>query len=332
METNNLNYKQKTMRRFIKKILILWLIMLPMIVWYTSANNLAPSYNDNFAEYFTKWQQNKDWEIIDVYVISGVSADKSLKDNIRCLFYPNIATVSGCGSDRGWALRNVLKYAWYMLVVIFIIIAWLRLVMTWLNSESVKPALMSLLYIIIWSLLLFWCIRILWHVLDFEHVRWTEWLAEKIHGDQSSLFFFFISFMKALAFFVAIFMMTVHWFKMMSNADKSEKVKAWLKWLLNVIVALVIIKMLDYIYYIVQLPQLVSRTTELIVEIAKIVWFIIWALMVIMLFYAGILYITDQWSGEKMKKATNIIIWILVSAVVIFALLLIIYEIFNEFA
>ena len=118
----------------------------------------------------------------------------------------------------------------------------------------------------------------------------------------------------------------------MASADKSDKVKAWLKWLLNVIVALVIIKLIDYVYYIAQLPDLVNQTTELIIEIAKIVWFIIWALMVIMLFYAGFLFITDQWSTEKMKKATNIIVWIVVTALVIFSLLLIIYEIFNEFA
>jgi hypothetical protein len=77
---------------------------------------------------------------------------------------------------------------------------------------------------------------------------------------------------------------------------------------------------------------LVTKATDLIIEIAKIMWFIIWALMMIMLFYAWFLYITDQWSSDSMKKATNIIIWILVTAVVIFALLLIIYQVVNEFA
>jgi hypothetical protein len=127
-------------------------------------------------------------------------------------------------------------------------------------------------------------------------------------------------------------MMVVHGFKMMSSADKADKVKAWLKWLLNVIIALVIIKVIDYVYYIAQLNDLVTKATDLIVEIARIVWFFIWALMVIMLLYAGFLFITDQWNTKNMEKAKNIIIWIIVSAVVIFALLLIIYEIFNEFA
>jgi hypothetical protein len=118
----------------------------------------------------------------------------------------------------------------------------------------------------------------------------------------------------------------------MSSADKADKVKAWLKWLLNVIIALVIIKVIDYVYYIAQLNDLVTKATDLIVEIARIVWFFIWALMVIMLLYAGFLAITDQWNTKNMEKTKNIIVWIIVSAVVIFALLLIIYEVFNEFA
>ena len=56
--------------------------------------------------------------------------------------------------------------------------------------------------------------------------------------------------MKAIAFIAAVFMIVVHGFKMMSSADASDKVKAGLKGLLNVIVALVIIKLIDYVYYI----------------------------------------------------------------------------------
>jgi hypothetical protein len=39
---------------------------------------------------------------------------------------------------------------------------------------------------------------------------------------------------------------------------------------LNVIIALVIIKLIDYVYYIAQLPDLVTKATDLIIEIAKI--------------------------------------------------------------
>lgn len=322
------------MKNILKKILLLCLTLLPMFIWYTNAANwIAPSYRNNFSKYFTEWRTDPNWEVVGVYSFSGISSNKSLMDNIRCLFYPNSSVVAGCSSSvRGWSLRWVIRYVWYVLVVLFIIISWINLLLSWWNSEKLKPALMSLLYIIIWSVLFFGCVWILGSVLTFDRLQWTEWLVEKLHGDNNSLFFFILSFLKALAFIAAILMLVIHGFKMMSSADKADKAKAWIKWLLNVIVALVIIKVIDYVYYIVQLPNLVSETTTLIIEIAKIVWFIIWALMIIMLLYAGFLFITDQWNTKNMEKAKNIIIWILISAVVIFALLLIIYEIFNEFA
>lgn len=325
------------MKKIIKKILLLCLCLIPMALSYSSALQWdAPDYYDNFAKHFLIGTPDGNWEIIDVYNISWVSDGKNsntLMQNVRCLFYPNIAKVTQCSSvTRWWSLWDVIRYLWYALVVIFLVIAWIRLLTSRANAEKVKPALTSLLFIILWSLLFFWCVRILWSVLKFENVNTTQWLVDNIQWDTDSLLFFVLSFMKAIAFIAAVLMIVIHWFKMMSSADASDKVKAWLKWLLNVIVALVIIKLIDYVYYIAQLQDIVTRTTDLIIEIAKIAWFIIWALMAIMLLYAGFLFITDQWNTENMKKAKNIIIWILVTALVIFSLLLIIYEIFNEFA
>lgn len=318
------------MNKILKKILLLWILLLPIIVWYTNvqANDwIAPEFEQNFASYFK--QSNSD---TPVFTIQWVSSENKFEHNIRCIFYPN-NNVSWLDCWGYWgSLWNIIKYLWYALVVLFIVISGIRLLLNWSNAEKVKPALFSLLYIILGALLFFGSVWILWSVLKIWTLNWTTWLVDNIHKDEWSLLFFVLSFGKALAFIAAIVMMVIHWFKVMSSADKSDKVKIWLKWLLNVIVALVIIKLIDYVYYIAQLSNLVTEATTLIIEIAKVLWFIIWALMVIMLFYAGFLFITDQWSTEKMKKATNIIIWIVVTALVIFSLLLIIYEIFNEFA
>lgn len=321
------------MKKNIKRVLLFALSLISLVLWYSYAQVwLAPSYHDNFSQYFTSnVPMGNDGEIIDVISFEWVSEDNDIRTNIRCLFYPS--TYNACGNvNRWWAIWDVMRYVWYALVVLFIVISWIKLLVSGSNGEKVKSSIASLWYIIAWSLLFFWCIWILWSVLKFETVSWTDWLVNNLKWSSNSLLFFILSFAKALAFIVAILMIVVHWFKMMASSDKSDKVKIWLKWLLNVIIALVIIKLIDYIYYMAQLNDLVSRTTDLIIEIAKIAWFIIWALMVIMLFYAGFLFITDQWSSENMKKAKNIIVWILVTAVVIFALLLIIYEVFREFA
>jgi hypothetical protein len=66
-------------------------------------------------------------------------------------------------------------------------------------------------------------------------------------------------------------------------------------------------------------------------EIAKIMWFLMWSWLVLMIFYAGFLLLTDQWKSENMKKAKNIIVWVLLTALVVFILLLIMYQLFAEF-
>ena len=321
------------MKNLIKKILLLSICFIAFWLSYSNAWNV-PSFYDNFTKYFTSnTAEGSDNEIVDVYVFEWVSVDRPFHENLRCLFYPSVITPSYCnGGNRWWAIWNIIRYIWYALVVIFVVISWIKLLTSGSNPDKVKSSLSSLLYIILGSVLFFWCIWILWSVLKFESVRRTEELTANIQWNEWSLLFFILSFAKAFAFIAAILMIVIHWFKMMSSADKSDKVKAWLKWLLNVIIALVIIKVIDYVYYMAQLSNLVSEATTLIIEIAKVAWFIIWALMVIMLFYAGFLLITDQWNSENMKKAKNIIIWILVTALVIFSLLLIIYEIFKEFA
>lgn len=301
------------MKNLIKKILLIWFALLSLnSCCVLAADGDAPSFDDNFSHYFRE----------DTYSINWVSSDNNFKDNIRALFYPNF------WNGRWWALWDFLLYIWYALIVAFIVWAWIRLLLKGSNAETVKASFTSLLYILLWALLFFWAI---WILRSLQLDDWTTWLANSLQNNNKSLLFFVLSFLKWFAFIAAIIMIVVHGFKMFSSADKSDKVKTWFKWLLNVIVALVVIKLIDYIYYIAQMSDLVDRATDLIIEIAKVIWFIIWALMVIMLLYAGFLFLTDQWSSEQMKKATNIIVWILVSALVIFALLLIIYQVFNEF-
>jgi hypothetical protein len=127
-------------------------------------------------------------------------------------------------------------------------------------------------------------------------------------------------------------MMVINGFKAMSSADKADKAQAAIKWIINVIVALVIVKVVDYLYFIAQSSEFLSQVTSFIIEAAKIFGFIVWSLLVLMAFYAGFLFIVDGGKWESMKKATKIIIWIVLVASVIFILLLIMYQFFAEFA
>ncbi len=307
---------------------IFWLIFFSKVdaaVW------VPPSYKNNFSKYLTTEQVDQEWRVETVYDL-WIDPNKSLKQNIRCLFYPNSNMVAGCGSSSAWwRIWDVARYVWFAILVIFIVMVWINLLINWWDPEKVKTSLKSLIYIIYGSVLFFGSTWILGSVLWVETVMGTEWMVEGIQWWPDSLFFKIIAALKALAFFIAIVMIVVYWFKMMALSDQSEKTKTAIKWVMNVVIALVMIKIIDYVYYIAQLPIFASKANELIIEIAKILWFIIWAALVIMIFYAWYLFITDQWKSENMKKATNIIVWVLMVALVIFALLLIMYQLFAEF-
>lgn len=319
-----------------KKIKYLLMTVFSLLMWFVFMGNtsaqVAPSYYDNFAGYLVSDKTDWDGRLETVYNIDAVSSEKSLQENIRCLFYPNAYNL-GCGTSvKWWLIWQLFRDIWLWLLILFVTIVWVKMIMSGGDWAKIKEHLMSLLYIVYGAAIFFGSTWILWSMLGVEHLQWTEALVNKIQWDSNSLWFKVVSFLKALAFFVAIIMIVIDWFKMMSTADKADKAKAAIKWVINVVVALVVIKVIDYVYYIALQPDFVWKATSLIVEVAKILWFIIWAFLVLMVFYAGFLFITDQWKSENMKKAKNIIIWTLLVAFVIFMLLLIMYQIFAEFA
>ncbi len=293
---------------------------------------VPPSYEDNFSRYLTEELPDSEGRIETVYNL-WIDSSKSLKDNIRCLFYPNSFLVPWCDSYSAWGqIRDVVRYVWFAILVIYLVIAWIRLILNWRDPEKVKASLKSLIFILYWSFLFFWVTWILWWVLGVETAQWTSEIVNNLQWWPDSLFFKVLTTLKAMAFFVAIIMIVVYGFRIMAVSDQADKIKNLIRWIMNVVVALVIVKVIDYIYYMAQLPNFTTEATAFIIEIAKIIWFIMWAVLVVMMFYSWFLMLTDQGKSENIKKAKNIIIWILLAALVIFTLLLIMYQIFAEFA
>lgn len=314
----------------LKYILLLLLVLFAWFFWeWKTYAQIAPSYQESFASHLTSQVADAKWRVDSVYDISQVSADSTFEENVRCLFYPN-HTISGCESTvRWWMLWWFFRYVWLGLFVLFLCVIWVKMIV---KPDNAKDHLKSLLYVLYWAVVFFWSTWILGSALDVWWLQWTTDLIDSIQWDNNSIWFKVVAFFKTLVFFFAIIMIVFHWFKAMSAADKSDKAKVAIKWILNVVVALVIVKIIDYLYFIVQNQNFVQEATSLIIEIAKILWFIVWALLVLMVFYAWFLFITDGGKWESMKKATKIIVWILACSTVIFLLLLIMYQIFAEFA
>jgi hypothetical protein len=117
----------------------------------------------------------------------------------------------------------------------------------------------------------------------------------------------------------------------MAAMDKSDKVKIAQKWAINVVIALVFIKVIDYIFYIAQTPSFGAKASDMILNVAITVGWILGSLFVLALFYAWYLLITSWWKEDAMKKAKSIIINIFIISAVIFLFLLLVYQVFNEF-
>ena len=101
---------------------------------------------------------------------------------------------------------------------------------------------------------------------------WIEWASKNVIWE---VFGLVLTAVKAFAFFFAIIMTVVTWFKVIS-AGEWEKWKKLVKWLINVVVALMIIKWVDFIYYIAtDTSNFVKSAADFIINAAKVFWHIL---------------------------------------------------------
>jgi hypothetical protein len=311
-----MSLKQKVITWFIALLAIVgWVLYMP-----NSTEAKAPEYDTNFSSLLNNYVIKKEW----------VGKGNSLGANIKKLFYPN-----GEGGDS--LMYIVIRDMTLWVMILFFVRAWASLLLNKKPEESRKH-LYSLLYIILgWVLVyasswLFWTIFNFWNMWDDftkqigdSGIEWvTNSLTQKVA-------FVILSAIKAAAFFVAIIMTVVTWFKVIA-AGEWEKWKKLVKWLINVVVALLVIKWVDFVYYLAaDSNNFVEKASVFIINIAKVFGWIYGIITVIMVIVAWYLYITDGWTWSNFKKASNVLINILLSALVLFGFLLIVYQIFAEF-
>ena len=245
----------------------------------------------------------------------GVEPEYTFHKNILHLFYPQ---------NDGTRIYNIIKWITLGVMVIFIVMAWASLLMNKKPEES-KKHLTSLLYILLWWVFIYAANRLFWDVLNFKidesgllrGDQFTEWEGVWWFKNalvwEGSVLFVILSAVKAFAFFLAIIMIVVTWFKVMA-AWEWEKWKKLVKWIINVVVALLIIKWVDFIYYLAEDSQnFVENARDLIIKAARLFGYIYGVIIVIMVIISWYLYITDWWDWSNFKKAGNILLNILLS-------------------
>ena len=309
------------------KHLYLWLLAL---IFGGVTFAAVPTYDSSFANYLTSTQPDAQGRVENVFTLC-VDKNLSLQENIKNLFYPSTMSnpSSPCGDHPGGQLRWVIQTLSVALVFIFLVMAGVKFVMKAKSADGPKDAARGIIYLAYGAFLIFGVVWILWTVLNIPNIQGTTQLVNNL---QNGLFLQILSFFKVLWFFLAIIMMIISGIKMMAAMDQSEKIKSARTGVMNVIVALIFIKVIDYIFYIAQVPSFALQAKQFVINIALVLGYIVGAALVAAAFYAGFLFMTSSGSEDSIKKAKSALINIAIVAAVIFLFLLIVFQIFNEFA
>ena len=312
------------MLSFLKqKVWLIFLGVLFVIWWFLSSTTFVEAVPPQYEKDFSSGL----WDFVLSSEKFNVSSNNTLRENIVNMLYPRTAR---------WESRiyEIIRGITLWMMIVFFVYAWASLLLNKKPEESRKH-LYSLLYILLWWVFVYGASWLFGDVLNFnvgdfttETWSWIKWFTDSLVW---KVFFVVLSAIKAAAFFMAIIMTVITWFKVMSAGD-GEKWKKLVKWLINVVAALLIIKWVDFIYYLAaDSKNFVENASNFIINVAKIFGWLYWIVTVIMVIIAWYLYITDGWTGSNFKKASNVLINILLSALVLFSFLLIIYQIFAEF-
>lgn len=314
---------KKVWRYFVYIALFLWILV--FVNSYNESNALwtdLPTIEEFQSDLYKSETQIN---------ISGVSENKTLKDNIFMLFYPSTG-------NGGNVIFNIVKDMTLWVMIIFLVRCGASLLFGEKKSENLTKTLLNMLYILIWWMFIYWASWIFWDVLWFgqawvicpgevEATSGIEWFVCVV---KNTLFQKILLTLKAFSFFLAIIMIVVTWFRVVAAGDW-EKWKKLVKGIINIVVALLVIKWIDVVYYISASSDFVSQMSDLIINVAKVFAYLYWIAIVIMIIVAWYLYLTDWWSWNWFKKASNIFVNILLSWLVLFAFLFIIYQVFAEF-
>ncbi len=315
----------------------MWLLryIIPIIVltslslgWLFTSAQVAPSFDQHFGQYLISGEPDEFGRVETVFWIC-VDRNLTLRQNVQNLFYPNPINPSICSSSRWGLFWDVFRRLGVSLLFIFFVLSGVKILLYANNEEKRKAAIMSMIYILYGWFLFLWSTWILWDVLNIGNLQWSEQFVERI---EFNLFLQILTVLKWFAFFLAIIMLVWYGYKLIAATDQEDRLKNAKKWLLNIVIAMIFIKVIDYVYYIASVPTFASDAANFIVQVATLLGYIIWSVLVLLVFYLWFLLLTGRGEEETVTKAKNIITTIVLSAIVIFLFLLIIYQIFQEIA
>jgi hypothetical protein len=140
-----------------------------------------------------------------------------------------------------------------------------------------------------------------------------------------------LSFLKVLAYFVAILMIIYYGFQIIRAYEKDDKIKAARTGVINVILALIFIRVIDFLYSILQTKNFKDQIVDILARFAKLGLYVVGFIALGTIFYAAVLLLTSRGDENAWKKAKTIVINIFLVIIVIALFLLIINQLVNAF-
>lgn len=249
-----------------------------------------------------------------------ISSSNSLQTNIYNLFSP---------TNNNSVIWQVIRIVMVGVLVLYFAWSGIDFLMHPNDEGKLKATRRSFLYLLFGTFLVYGVTWILGKALQIDVVQWSQGFLQNLVW---RVLFQILSFLKAFAFFYAIVMTIWYGIQMMRALDKEDAIKSAKTWLINILAALVFIKVVDFVFFIAQDVAFASRAKQFMLSAARIIWYLLGALMVFTLIFAGFKYVSAQGDEAKVKDAKNSIMSIFYVVLIIFLFLLVAWQVIAEFA
>lgn len=300
------------------------IVIISFVVLFNSAFAIAPTFDNDFKKQLITDPSGNNETVYNPNSFK-VSANSSLRDNVFNLFSP---------TNNNSVLWNLIRIVMIWVLVLYFAWTGIDFMMNPNDEWKNKQARRSFMYLLFGAFLIYGVTWILGRWLAITDLTWASPNASDnfVNNLLGRVIFQILAFLKAFAFFYAIVITIWYGFLMVRALDKEESLKSARRWIVNVLLALVFIKVIDFVFFIAQDQNFISKAKTFMLTIARGVWYVLGAMMVLTLIYTWFKYVSAQWDEAKVKDAKNTLSTIFYVVLIIFLFLLVAWQVIAEFA
>lgn len=307
------------MKKFILGVVAVYSMMMLYTSTAFAVTTNAPSFWRDFKNQLLTDNNGNNETVFNPNTFR-ISANNSLQQNITNLFAP---------TNENSVIWQVIRIAMVGVLVLYFAWSGIDFILNPNDEGKLKAARRSFMYMLFGTFLVYGVTWILGRALQIDVVQWSQGFMQNLVW---RVLFQILSFLKAFAFFYAIVMTIWYGIQMVRALDKEDVIKSARSGIINILAALVFIKVVDFIFFIAQDVAFASRAKQFMLTVARVMWYLLWAIMVFVLIYAWFKYVSAQWDESKVKDAKNTVMNIFYVVLVIFLFLLVAWQVIAEFA